>query len=93
MSKTQCKDCKFFVQHYGLNQRKLFRLNCGHCITIHKMRQKRPDALSCDNFQPGPTDQEAFVSKEYLSKELLHYVLSLDLLPELQDAVVENNNG
>ena len=31
-------------------------------------------------------DERAFVTKEYLSKLLLEYMLKLDLLPEIQDA-------
>ena len=32
----------------------------------------------------GSAPEEAFATKEYLSKELLQYILSLDLLPEIE---------
>jgi hypothetical protein len=30
-------------------------------------------------------DETAFVTKEYLSKELLEYMMKLELLPEIQE--------
>ena len=82
MSETRCKDCQYFVQHYGLNGGKLFRIYCGHCVQSRPKR-KQPDARACPNFEPGPPDEAAFASREYLSKELLKYVLGLELLPEI----------
>ena len=40
----------------------------------------------CENYIYSPGYENAFASKEYLSKELLRYVLSLELLPEIEDA-------
>jgi len=46
---------------------------------------KKPDTPACNNYLPGPLQEDAFVSREYLSKELLNYVLTLELLPEIED--------
>ncbi len=84
MITEQCKNCQYYLQHYSLDKRKIFRVHCGHCTFAHP-RRKRPDAKACENFSPGPTPEDAFVSKEYLNKELLQYVLNLELLPEIKD--------
>jgi hypothetical protein len=34
---------------------------------------------------PAEPDENAFVSKEYLNKRLLEYLLSLDFLPAIHD--------
>ena len=85
MSEIRCKNCRHYVRHYGLGKDRLFRLNCGHCSLV-RPRQKRPDTKACPNFEPGPPDEAAFATKEYLSKELLKYVLELELLPEIEEA-------
>ena len=82
MNDQRCINCKHFRQHYGLDERRLFRLYCGHCV-LPGMRRKRPDTPGCEHFEPGSDPTEAFVSKAYLSKELLRYMLSLELLPEI----------
>ena len=82
MNEPECKDCQYFIQHYGLDNRRLYRIFCGHCI-FRKTRTKQPDAHACEHFLPAPP-VNTFVTKEYLSKELLQYVLNLDLLPEIE---------
>ena len=84
MNEKQCKSCQHFVQHLALNKRRLFRVYCGHC-TLGKSKRKLPDSKACDNYSFGPSLDEAFASKEYLSKELLQYVLRLGLLPEIEE--------
>ena len=84
MKEKQCKSCQYYRQHFALNTRKLFRVNCGHC-TFARPRKKQPNTKSCENYVPGTVPEGAFSSKEYLSKELLHYVLSLELLPEIEE--------
>ena len=84
MIEKQCKECRYYLQHYTLDRRKIFRVYCGHC-TLGKPKRKLPDANACENFAYGSIPEDAFVSKEYLSKELLDYVLSLELLPEIND--------
>lgn len=84
MSDNHCKNCQYYLQHYTLDKRKIFRVYCGHC-TLGKPKRKLPDAKACEGFVLGEAQEDAFASKEYLSKELLQYVLSLDLLPEVVD--------
>lgn len=82
--KTFCQHCQFYHQHYALDTKHLFRVFCGHC-TRSRPRTKRPDAPVCEHFIPGIPDTDAFVTKEYLSKELLKYVQNLELLPEIEE--------
>ena len=84
MNENQCKSCQHYLQHYTLDKRRIFRVYCGHC-TLGKPKRKLPDAKACNDFIPGTAQEDDFVSKEYLSKELLKYVLSLELLPEVED--------
>ena len=84
MNNSCCGNCSYYLRHYALDKRKIFRIYCGHC-TMGRPKKKLPDTKACENFRPGPAQEEAFVSKEYLSKELLQYVLNLDLLPEIEE--------
>ena len=79
-----CAHCAYYLRHYTFNTKKIFRVHCGHC-TYDKPKTKRPDAKACEHFIPGNPQEDAFASKEYLSKELLQYMLRLDLLPEIED--------
>lgn len=82
MAEMQCQNCKYYLQHYTFDKRKIFRVYCGHC-TFRRVRRKQPDGKACENYAPGTAPEDAFVSKEYLSKELLQYLLNLELLPEV----------
>jgi len=84
MEQVKCMDCGNFMQHYAFSKGKIFRVYCGHC-RLPGARRKRPDAAACENFVPGVADTDGFVTKEYLSKELLDYILKLELLPEIRD--------
>ena len=84
MADESCSKCKYYLQHYVLNSRKLFRVHCCHCV-LSRGKQKRPVTKACESFVPGVNMIDAFSSKEYLSKELLQYVLSLELLPEIEE--------
>ena len=84
MSERRCADCRYYLRHYTFDTRKIFRVYCGHC-TMDRVRRKRPDTQACEQFIPGTPQEEAFVSKEYLSKELLQYMFDLDLLPEIEE--------
>lgn len=84
MQEKTCRECEHYLQHYALGKRKLFSLYCGHCV-FPKVRRRMPGAKVCEHFVSGEKDEALFVSKEYLSRELLKYVLSLELLPEIED--------
>ena len=85
MDEKQCKNCQHYLQHFALSGHRLFRVYCGHC-TFARPRRKLPDAKACENYIPGSKPEEAFASKEYLSKELLSYVLHMELLPQIEEA-------
>ena len=85
MEKQKCKECAFFLQHYILAERRFIRIHCGHC-TAGPVKTKKPEAVACQRFVSAPPDTAAFVSKEYLNKELLQYFLKLELLPHIPDA-------
>lgn len=85
MNKNRCKDCAHYYQHYALNERKIFRVYCGHCAQ-GSVKRKQPDSLACEQFSLGTPDEQAFATKEYLSKALLQYLLSLELLPPIENA-------
>ena len=84
MKQNTCDHCVYYRQHYTFDQRKIFRVYCGHC-TKHRARTKRPDAQACEHDVQRDDGEEAFVSKEYLSKALLEYMLKLELLPVIYD--------
>ena len=79
MSEKRCKECKYFMQHYGLSDGRLFEISCGHC-RFARAKQKGPESKACQNFVEGLTDGEKFVTKHYLTKELLKKILELELL-------------
>ena len=85
MSEKVCADCEHFRQHYTFDNRKIFQVHCGHCVKM-RVRHRKPDAKGCADYAPAAALKSSFVSKEYLSKELLQYVLRLELLPEIEDA-------
>ena len=85
MDKHTCNSCTYYRQHYTFDKRRIFQVHYGHC-TFGRTKTKRPDAAACENYIYTEPDAYAFVSKEYLSKELLQYVLNLELLPPIEDA-------
>ena len=84
MDNNFCKTCAYYRQHYTLDHRKIFRIHCGHC-TYQKAKTKRPDAKACENYLLSESAENAFATKEYLSKALLEYMLNLELLPEIYE--------
>ena len=89
MKEKTCRSCAYYRQHYILDEKGLIRIHCGHC-TAGKLsaasKRRKPDTPICEAYVPGPPDAEAFVSQEYLTKALLGHVLSLPLLPNIEDA-------
>ena len=84
MEEPVCSTCLYSRQHYTFDQRKFFRVYCGHC-TYGRPKHKRPDSKPCPNYAAAKTEGAPFVTKEYLSKALLEYMLKLELLPEIFD--------
>ena len=85
MNQNTCSTCVHYLQHYVFDKRKIFRIYCGHC-TYQKTKTKRPDSKTCEHYIQSEPDENAFASKEYLSKVLLDYMFKLDILPEINDA-------
>ena len=81
MTENKCRECKYFMQHYGLDGGELFKLHCGHCRHI-RAKRRQPDSKACDNFE-RTAEKEQFVTKQYLTKELLRWVLEMELLPDI----------
>ena len=88
MEKETCSTCAYYRQHYAFDARRIFRVYCGHC-TFSRRKNRSPDAKRCEHYVLSEPDETAFVSKEYLSKALLAYVLGLELLPEVCDIEVQ----
>ena len=88
MDEKICQNCKHFYQHYTLDEKKILRVYCGHC-GFRKVIRKRPDTCACEYFAQVESKEKAFVSKEYLSKELLRHLLQMDLLPEIGEVDVD----
>ena len=84
MEQNTCSTCVHYRQHYTFDQRKIFRVYCGHC-TYSPIKRKRPDSKKCENYVQSNPNEKAFVTKEFLSKELLEYMLKLELLPDIYD--------
>ena len=84
MDNATCQNCKYYFQHYSLNERKIYRLFCGHCYK-HPRKNRKPTAAVCDFYEPGQPAEDRFATKEYLSKALLQRVLELELLPEIYE--------
>ena len=82
MNQVTCRSCVHYRQHYALDQHRFFQVYCGHCTRL-RIKARRPDAKICENYVQTESDEKAFVTKEYLSKALLDYMLKLDLLPQL----------
>ena len=94
MSERKCKECKYFMQHYGLNDGNLFQIYCGHCC-YRRIRRKQPDSKVFENFVAGELNEAKFVKKEYLTKELLKQVLEMELLPDMEylSDIVKERSG
>lgn len=84
MAGETCDTCAYYKQHYTFNQRKILRVHCGHCM-FAKVKTRKPDSKACDDYIQADSDERAFVSKEYLSKALLKYMMELELLPKIHD--------
>lgn len=77
-----CRNYRYYLQHYTFDNHGILRVYCGHCV-LGRPKHKKPDAKACEGFVPSPDQEEIFATKEFLTKELLQYVLNMDLLPEI----------
>ena len=88
MNELKCENCKYFLQHYVMRNNKLSYVYCGHC-TFDRVKRRYPDRPACEHFIRGELDKERFATKEFLSKELFKYILDLDLLPNIEEYILE----
>ena len=87
MHTLTCKTCKHFHQHYILSKDYGATVNCGHC-TCRNNKHRRADAKTCDLYEPPETPHTPPSRREtirYLTTEVLEYILSLDLPPEIDN--------
>jgi len=84
LDKQTCKSCQYYHQHYAFSEGCIHRAFCGHC-TFGRCKTKRPYTAACENYIYTAPDENAFVSKEYLSKALLLRVLNMELLPPIEE--------
>ena len=85
MEHSTCETCLHFRRHYGISDGRIFRIHCGHCV-YPKTRRKQPTANACQFYEPTTPVEDAFVTKHYLTKELLQHLLNMELLPPIEDA-------
>lgn len=83
MEEKTCESCGYFIQHYAMRGGRVFWAHCGHC-TFSKVRRMRPDKKACEHYVAGEADRDGFVSREYLSKELLQHMMKLEILPQIE---------
>ena len=80
MNDTNCKHCKNYIQHYIFSEGKFRPLFYGHCTETRK--RANLNGKICQKFIPAEPSINQFVTKEYLTKTLLHRVLEMDLWEE-----------
>ena len=89
MDEKLCKNCTYFYQHYTFIGGKIRRIYCGHCI-FSRPKNKRPLDKACENYVYGPSEEDNFASKSYLTKEMIKYLFNMEFLPPIEDATGEN---
>lgn len=75
-----CENCFHFHQHYGISKGKIFEVYFGHCSFRRIKAISKPDKNSCEHFVFCDKQNNEFLSKQFLYKELLLYLLNLELL-------------
>lgn len=83
-----CQNCKHFIQHYGIMDDRIFTINCGHCA-VPRLRHRQALSKACEHYEPGAVGLSSFADKKYLSKKLVEYALSMELLPYIEDEIRE----
>ncbi len=86
MEQVTCNTCGYYHRHYVLSEGKIIQIHCGHC-TYGRIRTKRPTAKACDNYSLSDPPENAFVTREYLTRELLEYIMKMELLPPVVGVV------
>ena len=86
MSEEVCADCVHFRQHYILDEQSCMTVNCGHCVHS-RLKGREPTHRACKAFelraQPPSIPNRNHVIR-FLTTQVLEYILSLDLPPEIK---------
>ena len=53
----QCKDCKFFIQHYIRIYGRYSKLDKGHCVAGKSCKDRAADNKKCEYFEFGTYEQ------------------------------------
>ena len=87
MEERICKQCKHFRQHFVLDSQVCVAINCGHCV-YPQIKHRQAKRKACEYFAerevPLNYPDRAEVL-HFLTTELLRYVLTLELPPEIVD--------
>lgn len=86
MGEARCKDCTHYRQHHVLDEQSCTAVDCGHCI-YPRQKHRKPDARACSYYElrmnpAAMPDRERVV--QFLTEEMLQYILSLNLPPEMK---------
>lgn len=76
--KNKCGNCARYVQHFAIFDGRLTKIVCGHCMD-KKRKKTEQEMIACEEFVAGESVDNKMVRREYLTKELLQKVLSLEL--------------
>ena len=79
---NRCGACRHFYQHYVLDAQSCVKVCCGHCA-YPRLKSRKPDTPACRNFAPG--ERELPESRYFLTRELLRWIESLEMPPEIRD--------
>ena len=90
MDKQTCQTCIHFHQHYTLKTGKLLRVFYGHC-TFCGAKAKDPLRAACKNYENAPPDEDAFASKNFLTKELIKKLFEMEILPPIENEQFTRN--
>ena len=81
MEENRCKNCKHFLQHYIMDEGSCAAVNCGHC-TVPRLKTRKPDAPACVHYVRRETPAPA--NRHFLTAELLRWIQTLELPPEIR---------
>ena len=60
MENQICRNCKYFRQHYGMDGKRIFRLECGHCM-LPRLKTTKSHRKACLEFVQGENKEKEFV--------------------------------
>ena len=45
VKEKSCENCRYFSQHYSIQETWYGTVNCGHCLNVEKKIKRKPDEL------------------------------------------------